>query len=276
MPVALQAILAGFFVAAVSANVWPLLLLSLGLLPAALVEVLFLAVFLWWAGGGGPLRAMQAARASAFRNVDLTRRQWLWGLVAAFFLAATVHASIVLLFRFVPYPVAAFRQGYDLSFIPSQPLRWVAIAISAASAAICEETGFRGFMQRPIELRYGATVAIVVSSFFFMTLHLTKAWALLGMVPIVFGAGVLLGMLAWSADSLIPGFIGHFAMDVGLFAYWWTGIAGSFSARTVQEVGVDRPFLVACFVFAVSLALALLAISKLRRSAGTTQRKLPI
>ncbi len=35
------------------------------------------------------------------------------------------------------------------------------------------------------------------------------------MVPIVFGAGVLLGLLAWSSGSLIPGMIGHVVMDIG-------------------------------------------------------------
>ena len=51
-------------------------------------------------------------------------------------------------------------------------------------------------MQRPIELRHGTSTAILVSSLLFMLLHLTKGWALIGMVPIVFGAGVLLGSLA--------------------------------------------------------------------------------
>jgi membrane protease YdiL (CAAX protease family) len=269
LPVALQAVSAGFLTAAASANVWLVLLVNLGVLPATVVELLFLALFLWWARGGGPPRAAQAARENAFRSVGLTARQWTWGLIAAIFFAVTVHACIVLLFRFAPYPAAAFRQGYDLSFIPSQTLRWVAVVISAASAAVCEETGFRGFMQRPIEQRYGVTAAVVVSSFFFMALHLTKAWALPGMVPIVFGAGVLLGILAWSAKSLIPCFIGHFVMDVGLFAYWWTGIAGDFSARPIQEVGVDRPFLITCLVFGCSLAIVLFTTSRLRKDAPT-------
>ena len=114
-------------------------------------------------------------------------------MIAAIFFAVTIHAAIVLLFRFVPFPMAAFRRGYDFSFIPSLPLKWLAVVVSATSAGICEETGFRGYMQRPIEQRHGAPVAILVSSFFFMALHLTKGWATLGMVPIVFGAGVLLG-----------------------------------------------------------------------------------
>ncbi len=59
--------------------------------------------------------------------------------------------------------------------------------------------------------------------------------------------------------------IGHFVMDVGLFAYWWTGIAGTFDARPITETGVDRAFVVACFVFAVSLTVVLFAISRLRK-----------
>ena len=269
LPITLRASIVGFLIAAVAANVWLLLLLNLGVQLAAVIEAIFLAFFLWWARGGGPPSAFRVARARAFRHDKLASRQWLWGLVAAVFFAATVHASIVLLFRVVYYPAVAFRQGYDLSFIPSQPLRWVAVVVSAASAGICEEIGFRGFMQQPIEQRQGVSVAVFISSFLFLALHLTKAWASLGMVPIVFGAGILLGLLAWSAGSLIPGIIGHFVMDVGLFAYWWTGIAGDFTARPITETGVDRPFLIACCVFATSLVVVLLAIWKLRESAST-------
>ena len=269
LPITLRAIIAGFLITAAAGNVWLLLLLNLGVQLAAVIEAIFLALFLWWARGGGPPSAAKTARAEAFRHAKLTPKQWLWGLIAAFFFAATVHASIVLLFRVMSYPAAAFRHGYDLSFIPSQPLRWVAVLVSAASAGICEETGFRGFMQQPIEQRRGVSVAVFISSFFFLALHLTKAWASLGMLPIIFGAGVLLGLLAWSAGSLIPGMVGHFLMDVGLFAYWWTGIAGNFTARPITEVGVDRPFLIACCVFASSLVVVLLAIWRLRQAAST-------
>jgi membrane protease YdiL (CAAX protease family) len=269
LPITLRAIFAGLLIAATAANVWLLLLLNLGVQLATIFEAIFLALFLWWASGAGPPTAAQVARAEAFRHGKLTSKQWLWGLIAAFFFAATVHASIVLLFRVVSYPAAAFRHGYDLSFIPSQPLRWVAVVVSAASAGICEEIGFRGFMQQPIERRHGVAVAVFISSFFFMALHLTQSWASLGMVPIVFGAGVLLSLLAWSAGSLIPGIIGHFVMDVGLFAYWWTGIAGDFTARPITETGVDRPFLIACCVFATSLVVVLLAISRLREACST-------
>jgi membrane protease YdiL (CAAX protease family) len=265
VPVALRAILTGLAIGMVAANVWPLLLLNLGAPIAAVLELIFLGAYLWWAAGGGPPQRWKAARAGAFRATSLSSDEWVWGLVAAVFFAATVHSSIVLLFRFVPFPMAAFRHGYDFSFIPTVPLRWLAVVVSAMSAGVCEEVGFRGYMQQPIELRHGAPVAILISSLLFMAIHLTKAWALLGMVPIVFGAGVLLGMLAWSAGSLIPCIIGHTIMDIGLFAYWWTGIAGDFPGRPLSETGLDLAFCLACAVFLVSLSLVLLAMSKLRR-----------
>jgi membrane protease YdiL (CAAX protease family) len=264
LPVSLRAIVSGLLITLVAVNVWPLLLVNLGVPLAAFAEAIFLGLFLWWTSGAGPSRTTQAARATAFRRGKLSPTQWFWSIVAALFFAATIHASIVLLFRFVSFPMAAFRHGYDVSFIPTEPLRWLAVVISAASAGICEETGFRGYMQRPIEQSHGARVAILVSSLFFMALHITKAWATPGMIPIVFGAGVLLGLLAWSSRSLIPGMIGHVAMDIGLFAYWWTGIAGNFTARTISDTGADRPFVIACAAFTISLFMVLFAISRLR------------
>ena len=263
--VSLRAIVIGILIAVIPLNVWPPLLLGLGVPVAATVEVVFLALYVWWVSGGGPPRGTRATRSRAFRSTRLSPEQYFWGVISALFFAVTIHAAIVLLFRFAPFPTAAFRRGYDLSFIPSLPMRWVAVVISAASAGICEETGFRGYMQQPIEQRHGAPVAILISSFFFTLLHLTTAWAVIGMVPIVFGAGVLLGLLAWSCGSLVPSMIGHVVMDIGLFAYWWTGIAGNFAARPITETGIDRPFIITCMVLAAALFLVLFAIGRLRQ-----------
>lgn len=265
LPISLRAIISGLLIALVAANVWPLLLLNLGAPLAAIGEAIFLALYVWWARGGGPPGTTQAARAKVFRRGTLSPRQWFWAVIAGLFFAATVHASIVLLFRFVSYPMAAFRHGYDFSFIPSLPLKWLAVVVSAISAGICEETGFRGYMQRPIEQRHGARVAILISSLFFTAVHLTKGWAIAGMVPIVFGAGVLLGLLAWSSESLIPGMIGHVLMDIGLFSYWWTGIAGDFTLLPISKTGIDRFFVITCTTLAASLLIVLLAISRFRR-----------
>jgi membrane protease YdiL (CAAX protease family) len=264
LPVLLRAILSGLLIALVAANVWPVLLASLNTPVAALVEMIFLGVYLWWACGGGPPSRTRDWRRNASRYGGLSRDRWLWGIIGAIFFALAVHASIVLLFRFVQFPAAAFRRGYDLSFIPTLPLKWLAVVVSAISAGVCEETGFRGYMQRPIEEGDGAVIAILTSTVFFTLVHVNKAWSLAGMVPIVFGAGLLLGLLAWSSQSLIPPIIGHVAMDIGLFAYWWTGIAGEFKALPVCETGIDGPFMIACATAIVSLLVTLFSISRLR------------
>ena len=264
LPVSLRAILSGLVIALVAANVWPILLLSLSVPLAALVEIVFIGLYVWWTSGGGPPRRTRDSRRNAFRCGPLSRERWLWGIIGAIFFAVAVHASIVLLFRCVEFPVAAFRRGYDLSFVPTLPLKWLAVIVSAVSAGVCEETGFRGYMQRPIEEHHGAVIAILISTIFFTLVHLSKAWSLTGMVPIVFSAGLLLALLAWSSQSLIPSIIGHVVMDIGLFAYWWTGIAGEFSARPLRETGVDGPFVIACATAFVSLLVTLFAISRLR------------
>ena len=188
----------------------------------------------------------------------------MWSVAAALAFAVTVHAAMVITFRLVPFPADAFHKGYNFSQIPSLPLKLLAAVIAAASAAITEETGFRGYMQQPIEQRHGALVAIGVSTVFFLIAHLNQSWAVPAMDPIGILVAVLLGLLAWSSGSLIPGIMGHTLMDVGLFAYWFTGIAGTFSARTISETGIDTSFGIACAVFVAALLFVFSAIWRLR------------
>jgi membrane protease YdiL (CAAX protease family) len=266
VPVIIRAVIGGILVGMLAANIWPIFLVAFGMPVAAGAEVTFLALYIWWASGGGAPARFKALRADYFRVRPLSRAQWFWGVVAAVSFAAAIHAAIVLLFRLVPFPAAAFHQGYDFSFIASRQMQWLACIVSALSAGVCEETGFRGYLQRPIEKRHGPVAAILISSLFFMLIHLTKDWALIGMVPIILLAGILLGTLAWASGSLVFCMLGHWIMDIGLFAYWWTQIAGTFAQRPISEVGTDRTFMAECAVFAIVLILMLAATKKLRGS----------
>jgi len=268
----LRAVIAGVLIALIPANVWLIVVTTLGVPRAVWAEAAFLAAFVWWAHGGGPPRTLRDVRRRSFRGLPRGPAAWMWSLIAAVSFAATVHAAIAILFRLMPFPAAVFHKGYDLSFIPARSLQWVAVVVSATSAGICEEIGFRGYMQRPLEAIYGWRPAVAVSSLLFTLAHLTKGWALIGMVPIILGAGGLLGSLAWAADSLIPCMIGHTIMDIGLFGFWWTGLAGNYTARPLSETGFDGPFLAVCAAFALSLAAVLLAIRETRRGAEAWMR----
>ena len=162
IPLVIRAVAAGIAIGLIAANVWPVLLLSLGVPLATVGELLFLAVYVYWMKGGGPPQSLRTIRAESFRAGGLSASQWFWGLIAAVAFAATIHAAIVVLFRIVPFPAATFHHGYDFSFIPTRPLQWLACVVSALSAGVCEETGFRGWMQWPIEKRYGPVIAIAI------------------------------------------------------------------------------------------------------------------
>jgi membrane protease YdiL (CAAX protease family) len=265
--VIVSAIVGGLLVGMVPANVWLLFLVGLKLpVPLAVAaELLFLAAYVWWARGGWPPQRLREIRADCFRVRSPSGIQWFWGIVAALSFAVTVHAAIALLFRFVPYPAGAFRSGYDISFVPTRQLQYLVCVISALSAGVCEEVGFRGYMQRPIEKRHGAFVAIVISSIMFTLLHLTKGWALIGMVPIVFGAGLLLGTLARAAGTLWFGILGHWLMDIGLFLFWWTQVAGTFHELPIWQSGIDRAFIWECAAFVAALVIVLRATVMLLR-----------
>jgi membrane protease YdiL (CAAX protease family) len=263
VPVLVRAIVIGLVIGLGAANVWPVLLIALGAPLAAGAEVLFLALYIAWAAGNGPPGSWRLARAGRFRVRHITGAEWFWGLIAAVSFAATVHAAIVVLFRLVPFPAADFRAGYDLSGVHGSAMRWLVVVISAASAGICEETGFRGYMQQPIEKRHGVVAAILISSLFFTLVHLNKGWALIGMVPIVFGAGLLLGTLAWASRTLVFAMIGHTIMDIGLFAFWWTQIAGTFSQQPISVTGTDSSFYAECSALIIALLVTTIAIARL-------------
>ena len=82
---------------------------------------------------------------------------------------------------------------------------------------------------------------------------------------------------AWNADSrsrgtrlsgalrvVGRGMFGHWIMDIGLFAYWWTQIAGIFTQRPISEAGMDGAFYIECAVFVISVTLMLVATARLR------------
>jgi hypothetical protein len=141
-------------------------------------------------------------------------------------------------------------------------LLWPYVIVASLVAGICEETGFRGYMQRPLEARYGPATAIVLTTVVFMLAHVHQAWVTALFVPGVI-ASVMLGVLAYASRSLIPSMIGHAVMDIFNFGYWWWQLLGHYNRRPIFETGVDLDFIVWAGTFAISLSLFILVIRKL-------------
>ena len=185
------------------------------------------------------------------------------GLMLAILFVVIVQSSFVVTYRIIEFPAAAFTADYKI--IDSFPLwqAWLILIMGSIVAGICEEAGFRGYMQVPMEKRYGPVAAIVITSIVFTCTHLGHSWAR-PILPHIFFASVLLGMIAYRTRSLIPGIIGHSILDIFDYSVWWTDITGGFTKQPVFKTGVDAHFVIWVLVFIFSVWVFFAIIRKLK------------
>jgi uncharacterized protein len=100
------------------------------------------------------------------------------------------------------------------------------VLIIAGSAALCEETMFRGIIQRGLE-RFGAVKAILVTAFLFGLLHLDFQ-RLLG----TFLLGALIGFLVYRSNSIYSGMFAHFCNNAFAVILGYIGAKVSEIAKT--------------------------------------------
>jgi membrane protease YdiL (CAAX protease family) len=208
----------------------------------------------WWRKGTAQVRAEN------FRATKLSAKTWKWSLIAAFLIVAVIQSSLVVTFRIVKFPTEAMNIGVDFRAFPLWQV-WLYIILMASVAGITEEVGFRGYMQVPLEKRYGPVFGIIFVALMFMVLHLNQAWAPFVLFHL-FLIGVMWGILAYASGSIIPGIISHVVGDIFSFSYWWTDVAGSFDKRPITETGFDSHFILWVLILVVSTILCVWAIRK--------------
>ena len=253
IPILIRAVISGVFVyAVVGLAVW---LPIVALIPAPWSLVLMVGVlFLYWkyfSGSWWP-KSTAGIRRESFRTTRLSKGVWKWSLITAALIVVVTQSGLVITFRVFPFPADAFALGFDYSAFPIW-LVWLYIILTASVVGITEEVGFRGYMQVPLEKRYGPVAAIAIVSTLFMALHLNQAWAPFVLVHLIF-IGVMWGILAYASGSLIPGIISHIVTDIFGFSYWYTDVAGTFDKQLIAETGIDSHFIV-WFVILVSSAV---------------------
>lgn len=221
----------------------------------------------WWP------RETSKARNHSIRTVKMPARLWKISLLASFLLIILVQSGFVFTFRIIEYPADTMTSEYDFDEMPPWEA-WLFIIVSAMAAGIFEEIGFRGYAQVPLEERHGPVVGITLVSTLFLLSHLTQGW----IAPIlfhVFAGSVLYGILAFSSGSLVPGMIAHTIIDVFMFSYWWSDVAGTFNKQPVSVAGVDLHFILWTIIFVTSSVLFFLAARKtneIRREIGSIAR----
>ena len=260
IPALIRAIISGVFVTFAGVGAW---LLCLAVIPAPWSAVVMSGIlWVYWkyfSGSWWP-RSTAEPRSKNIRAAKLSTSTWKWSLAGTFLFVCILQSATVLTFRLVEFPAEA-AADYGLDALPVW-VAWITIVMASLVAGICEEIGFRGYMQVPLEERYGPVASITIVSIMFTVFHLNQAWA--GPVLFqIFAISALFGVLAYASGSLIPSIIGHTIMDIFNFAFWWTDLAGDFELQTIAVTGIDPLFITAVIIFVASLALFLWVARKL-------------
>lgn len=264
LPFLFRSILTGFLVSSTGIGIWSLFIKTIKapwfILP--MIPVLF--SYLWFFGGKWHNMNSNYPKTGRFRATKLSPFVWKVGITAALLFVVIVQSSFVITFRIMVFPAGKFMADYKLLDSMPRWSGWAVLVMSSVVAAICEETGFRGYMQSPLEIRYGPPVAIGITSVVFLIIHLGHSWAI-PILPHIFLASILLGILAFKSGSIIPGIIGHSILDLFNYSFWWTDLMGGFRMQTIFKTGIDLNFLVWSFIFVVSLFLFFRLLALLKR-----------
>ncbi|HSC16111.1 MAG TPA: CPBP family intramembrane glutamic endopeptidase, partial [Gammaproteobacteria bacterium] len=96
------------------------------------------------------------------------------------------------------------------------------LVMASIVAGVTEEAAFRGYMQGPIERRYGLALAILVSGTLFGLLHFpTHPADVLWMLPYYIAVSAVYGGLTWAANSILPALVLHAGGDIVVLTRWW-------------------------------------------------------
>lgn len=181
-------------------------------IPWAFPAVLFFFAAYWayFSGWGFPAETREA-RARCARNGRVPAFVWLAALPAIFFGVVT----LVTLRLVAPYvmPVAAPHVKIALTHYPTLTVAGILLSV-AVSSAVAEELAYRGYMQKPMEDRYGVIPAILISGVMFWVAHLPDVT--LTHLPGHLAASAIFGLLAYYTRSLWPAIVGHTIADLVL------------------------------------------------------------
>jgi membrane protease YdiL (CAAX protease family) len=163
-------------------------------------------VFVWWfVLRPAAVRDLGLRATLRLRPIGAAGR-WLPLLGGA--LVAHVLAYLVVFARFVPLPTDDSR----LEAYLQRPFGGAAVfTVAVVIAPLLEEFFFRGWMQRTLERRYQATVAIVVTATAFAAVH-NDGFGFV--VRLAFG--LLAGYVAYSTRSVWPGVVMHATYNAGV------------------------------------------------------------
>ena len=261
VPLVVRSVLLGFGVSTLGIGIWTIVATTIAPPWSILVMVVILILFWKYFSGKWKPSNTQAFRRFCFRQIKLKKSIWIWGLVGAFSIFIFLNTCLMLTFRLVEFQPHIFKTLSYLNDLPAWQAWSLILGISLV-AGICEEIGFRGYMQTPIEQKYGPVAGIAITSLVFVLVHLHQAWSG-GILVQIFVISSMIGYLAYATNSLLPGIIAHVTFDIINVSYWWSDVIGTFDHKPIGMTGIDNHFIITVVVFLLSTVLFMVAIRRL-------------
>lgn len=186
----------------------------------------------WW-----PVSTSESRR-SRLRFNPIPRRMLPATVVTGVTLGAAIFCQMVFAYRLVVMPEAA---GGGLLAFASAP-RITAVGILFAGVLMTgfvEEAAFRGYMQKPLEDRYGPVPAIALVAFLFAAVHAPP----LTILPIFVFGSLGWGIYVRLGSSTLPAMVVHAVVDAVSFTWIFLDpefLPGLLATSTLEN-GMDLP-----------------------------------
>jgi membrane protease YdiL (CAAX protease family) len=250
---------------AIVSGVWAALLLTnLAHAPAFPWSSIVMGLLLWalWSfldGKWGPARN-RAARSEYLRAAPLPRRVYSWALIAGILWLFFLAGFWIVLEQLVNVPGNKLP---DFSALPTVTVI-ATLVMAAASGAVSEEAGFRGYFQGALERSGFGAAAILCTALVMAPIHaLTQGFVWPTLLFYLLADGML-GALAYFTKSIRPGVLVH---AVGLFAFFGVIWPRDKERVPIWQSGADIWFWIHLGQAVLFAALSLFALSRLARLA---------
>ncbi len=272
--VVIRAGIVAFVIALVLQAVWSALIVAnLKTSPAIPWSVPVIAVLVWFAwqylGGKWWPRSTADARRRYLRARAVPARVFLWALIAGALSIAALAGYWIVMTQFVRMPSSSLP---DMSQYPALTVVLL-IGTGSLIGPVMEQAGFWGYGQVLLEDEFRAPVAILILSILFACgPHPPMGAVLWPKFVFYFLTSITFGVMAFFANSILPGLVVHILGDLTFFTFVWPHDA------TRPLVGSRLPdawFLLHVAQAIAFTALAILAFTRLAKIAGRVRATLP-
>ena len=234
------------------------------------VTAVYLWVFWRYLKGAGPPESTAEQRRTSLRANRVSRHVWAWALLAGGLGIVVLVLALRVANRLVALPS---QQLPDLTQVPEVTVLSL-LLMAAPVAGIVEEAAFRGYMQGPIERKYGLAVAILVTGTMFAVAHLDFTLILW---PYYVAVAAIYGTVTYLTNSILPAVVLHTGGNIySNLDLWLHGQAewqaSSSPSALIWKTGADASFSIWCIALLIVAAAMVWAYIELARAA----RKWPV